>query len=306
MKKLDPTTLEEIAKVVCGAGDFVHVTTIDPELFDVVDSPYIREFVTPFPLREQPALEAFLQRAGVEVESLQDVHDRKEFVLDLLTSINDTSALERLLLKLGSPKEHRDDLDAFPERLDHLNGTLRLEGLRIEIEGVEPRLVPCEATMIQPAKEMEISATPAFGRLVEDEEMVSVLAFRWEEAQRCSQAKAYLATVVMMGGILEGVLLSKMQKHPEIVNRAKRAPRDRKTKQVKRFAEWGLATMIEVAHELRWIKEDVKGFSDTLRDFRNLVHPSAEFAGMARPDEGTCEICWKVVGVAIRQLLKEP
>lgn len=306
MKKLDPTTLEEIAKAVCGAGDFVHVTTIDPELFDVVDSPYIREFDTPFPLRKQPDLEAFLQRAGVEFESLQEIHDRKKFVLDLLTSINDTSALERLLLKLGSPKEHRDDLDAFPERLDHLNGTLRLEGLRIEIEGVEPRLVPCEATMIQPAKEMEISATPAFGRLVENEAMASVLAFRWEEARRCSQAEAYLASVVMMGGILEGVLLSKMQAHPEVVNKAKSAPLDKRTDKVKRFGEWGLDAMIAAAHESRWIKEDVKEFSRALRHFRNLVHPSAELKGMERPDEGTCEICWKVVGVAIRQLLKEP
>lgn len=306
MKELDPTTLAEITKAICGAGDLVHPTALGPRTLDTYHSDMTPEFHTPFPLREQPELGAFLQRSGVEFEVPEEIHVRKDFVLGLLTSINGTSKLERLLIRLASPMENRVESRTFDDRLTYLNDILYPEGLSVEIQGVEPKLMPLSVTMNRPAKEAVFDPPPDFGRLVRIEEMASVLKFRWEEAQRCVQAEAYLAAVVMMGSILEGVLLAKMQAHPEIANRAKGTPRDKKTNQVEHFVKWRLAEMIQVAREQRWIREDVKVLSDGLREFRNLVHPSAEFAGTERPDRRTCGICWQVMDAAVQQVLNEP
>lgn len=305
MKELHIKTLERIAEAVCGAGDFVLTRELDPENYHVYDSDWVRAFNTDFPLREQPELVAFLRRSGMEFEAPEEIHDRNEFVLHLLTSFNGTSELECLITGLADPRENDDDQEIFEKCFTRLNDILRLEGLRVEIRGVEPRLVECEATMGRPAKEAIIDATPDFGRLVQNDEMVSVLKFRWEEAQRCVQAGAYLAAIVMMGSLLEGVLLAKIQAHPGDANTAKSAPRDHQKNRARPFRDWGLAAMIEVAHELGWLKKGAKALGHALRDYRNLVHPSAEFERMERPDEGTCEACQKAVDVAVRQLLNE-
>lgn len=306
MKKLHPKTIEKIAEAVCGVGDDVHFTEVHPELAGIVE--YLPAFKTDFPLRKQPELVAFLRRSGMEFEAPEEIHDRKEFVLDLLTWFNGTSELECLITGLADPRENDDDEATFQKCFTRLNDILDREGLGVEIQGrgVEPKLVPLEETMNQPAKGTVFDVPPDFGRLVRDEEMASVLKFRWEEAQRCVQAEAYLAAVVMMGSLLEGVLLAKMRAHPEIANKANGAPSDRRTKQVKPFVKWRLAEMIQVAREQRWLREDVRAFSDALREYRNLVHPSAEFAGTERPDRRTCGICWQVVEAAVQQLLRDP
>ena len=302
MKKLHRKTIEKIAEAVCGAGDLVDTKTFDPENYDAYPSDSIRPFVTPFPLREQPELAAFLRDSGMEFETPEEIHDRKEFVLDLLTSFNGASELECLITGLADPREHDDDQKC----VSHLNEILHLDGLSVEIQGrgAAPKLVPVEATKSRPAK--ETVAPRDFGRLVQDEEMASVLALRWEEAQLCVQAKAYLAAVVMMGSLLEGVLLAKMQAHPGDANTAKSAPRDWRSDRAKPFAKWRLAEMIQVAHERGWLSQNVMAFSVALREFRNLVHPSVEFAGVERPDRGTCNLCQEVVDLALGQLLKEP
>lgn len=302
MKKLHRKTIEKIAEAVCGAGDLVDTKTFDPENFNAYDSDTTRPFTTPFPLREQPDLEAFLRDSGVEFDApKEEIHDRKEFVLGLLTPINGTSELERVITGLADPRENDDDQEVFQECLTRLNDILRLEGLQVEMRGVDPRLVECEATMNRPAKEAIIDATPDFGRLVQNDEMASVLKFRWEEAQRCVQAKAYLAAIVIMGSLLEGVLLAKIQAHPGDANTAKSAPRDHQKNRARRFRDWGLSAMIDVAHEKGWIRGDVKEFSHAIRNYRNLVHP-AESAKLEKPDRGTCEMSRTAVKLAIRNL----
>lgn len=301
MKELDPTTLAEITKAICGTGDLVHPTTLNPKTLGAYLSDMTPEFHTPFPLREQPELGAFLRRSGVEFEVPEEIPDRKDFVLSLLTSINGTSELERLLIRLASPMENRVDSRAFDDRLTYLNDILYPEGLSVEIQGVEPKLMPLAVTTNRPEKETVFDAPPDFGRLVQDEEMASMLEFRWEEAQRCVQAGAYLAAVVMMGSLLEGALLAKL-KHPEEANSANSTPFDAKREQTKRFRDWGLSAMIDVAHEKGWIRGDVKAFSHAIRNYRNLVHPAAESAKSERPNRGTCDLSRQAVELAIRDL----
>ena len=72
-------------------------------------------------------------------------------------------------------------------------------------------------------------APPQFSSLVTDPKMQGILANRWQECVRCLDASAPLAATVMMGGILEGLLLARINalsdKRP--VFTASTAPKDK-------------------------------------------------------------------------------
>lgn len=104
-----------------------------------------------------------------------------------------------------------------------------------------------------------------------------------------------------MGSILERVLLGVFQKNMKEGNQAKNAPKDKNDK-IKNFAEWKLAEMIDVAHQLDWIGIDVKKYSHSLRDFRNLIHPYEQMMYRFNPDEDTTNISWLVVQAVINDL----
>jgi hypothetical protein len=107
----------------------------------------------------------------------------------------------------------------------------------------------------------------------------------------------------MMGSILEGVLLHKVEANFKLANQANAAPRDPKTGKPRSIADWGLSALIDVAHEVGWLQGDVKRFSHSLREYRNLVHPYMQRALRETPDADTCSICWQVVRAAVSDLL---
>ena len=217
--------------------------------------------------------------------------------------MNGTDALKMILLRLASPKEYPGDPEVAVEVARHLNRILLVEGLEVDLVGVEPQLLERKATAsVSKPQETSTEVAPDFVRLVGEGRLAEVLSLRWQEAQKCVAAEAYLAAVVMMGSILEGVLLHKIEANPSLGNRAKASPKDR-TGKPRPFHEWGLSALIDVAHELRWLQGDVSRFSHALRESRNLVHPYMERLAQDRPDQDTCSICWQVVRAAVSDLL---
>lgn len=95
-----------------------------------------------------------------------------------------------------------------------------------------------------------------------------------------------------------------MQKKPKEANTSASAPIHKDTGKVKKFHEWTLNDMIKVAHEENWIDLDVKRFSHSLREFRNLVHPYEQMVSQVFPDGDTCSICWLVVQAAVNDLAR--
>lgn len=131
--------------------------------------------------------------------------------------------------------------------------------------------------------------------------LISILEKRLEEARRCHHANSSLAVIFLAGSVLEGILLGIALKYPSKFNQAKNAPRD-KSEKVKRFHEWSLAQLIDVAYELEFLKLDVKKFSHELRDFRNYIHPYQQMTSKFQPDKHTAEICLQVLNAAIAGL----
>ena len=260
-------------------------------------------YSSPSPYRTMGEINDFFRRAGVRPQGQSST--RKWFVLESLQSMNGTDNLDAVLLRLASPKEYRGDSNLTREVTGHLNRALQVEGLEIFLVGVDPSLRERKASA-SPTKPQtrSLEIPPNFPSLVSDSTFGEILTQRWYEAQQCVNAEAYLAAVVMMGSILEGALLHKVEFNPAAANQAKRSPKDRKTGKPLPFHDWGLSALIEVAHELGWLQGDVSRFSHALRESRNLVHPYMERALGDRPDRDTCSICWQVVRAAVSDLLE--
>jgi hypothetical protein len=138
-------------------------------------------------------------------------------------------------------------------------------------------------------------APPDFSPLVSDPEMVSILRRRWNETILCMNAGAHLAALVMMGGLLEGLLLARVNQLSNLapVFTAKASPKD-KTGKTLPLKDWTLRDFIEVAHELRWIAQSAKDVGVVLRDYRNYVHPAKELAHGVTIGPGDTSMLWSV------------
>ncbi len=145
---------------------------------------------------------------------------------------------------------------------------------------------------------------PAFSALTSDSEMQGILVRRWTEVQTCILAGANLSATVMMGGLLESLLLARIN---IVVNKApiftaKNAPKDRAGKNVA-LADWKLVAMVEVAHELRWITKSAKDIGNVLRDFRNYIHPHKEYTDRVEIVADDVRLFWEVCKTVTRQIL---
>jgi hypothetical protein len=278
---MDAQTLEALAEMICGDGP---------------DCPVYRT---------GSELTRFFQRVGFS-NFCHDGSTRKWWTLDVLNQLTDRN-LKDVILRLADPREYRSNQQQVNQAVKQLNEILMIEGLRVELESVKPRLNSIAPEFAEHVDEVDLRPLPPpdFLNLRLEPGLGEILAGRWDEAQKCLKAEAYLAATIVMGSILEGMLLAILQKFPQDANKCKVAPHDPRTGKVKYFAEWSLSDMINVAHELGWLDLDIKKFSHALREFRNLIHPYQQIIVGSVPDKDTCEISWLVVQAAANDLAKK-
>jgi hypothetical protein len=145
---------------------------------------------------------------------------------------------------------------------------------------------------------------PDFSGLVADLAMQTVLSRRWSECTVCLGAGAPLAATVMMGGLLEGLLLAKVNSlsNKSSVFLARGAPKDRNGRSLP-LGDWTLKHYLDVAHELGWISRSARDVGAVLRDYRNYVHPQKELShGIALSGQDAI-VWWEVSKSVARELL---
>lgn len=131
--------------------------------------------------------------------------------------------------------------------------------------------------------------------------IINVLNQRLDETRKCLQSKSPLAVIFLCGSTLEGLLLGIALQKPQGFNESRVSPKDKNGK-VLPFHEWSLSSLIDAAHSLSLLDEDVKKFSHALRDFRNYIHPYEQTSSGSNPSEHTAKICWQVLQAGISQL----
>lgn len=146
---------------------------------------------------------------------------------------------------------------------------------------------------------------PAFAALAPDARMQAILVGRWQEIEKCMAAGAALAATVMMGGLLESLLLSRINKtaNKKPIFTAKTTPKSRTTGAALPLNEWTLASYIEVCHELKWITKSARDVGSVLREFRNYIHPHKEFTDAVTISLADAEMFWAVTQSITQQVL---
>jgi hypothetical protein len=145
---------------------------------------------------------------------------------------------------------------------------------------------------------------PDFSPLISDSKMQEILIRRWIETQRCIRADAPLSAVVMMGGLLEAIILSRLNTMPDKAPafKAKTAPKDAASKTLP-LREWGLRNYLDVAHELGWIGQSAKDVGVVLRDYRNYIHPAKEYSHGTTVTQADSLVMWMVFVSITDQLI---
>lgn len=147
---------------------------------------------------------------------------------------------------------------------------------------------------------------PSFTSIAADTEMQKILVNRWNECVGCVVHNLPLAATVMMGGLLEALLVARINKlsDREPVFKAKAAPKEKATGNVLKLRDWTLSNYIDVAHELGWISDTYKDVGQILRDYRNYIHPYKEYQHKKRITPDDSKMLWEIAKTILRQILK--
>lgn len=116
------------------------------------------------------------------------------------------------------------------------------------------------------------------------------LVYRWNEAEKCRDAEAWLSATTMYGSILETVLISVLQKREEDAYVSSHSPKRRTP-----IERWRLDDMLKVANCIGIIDNTLAGYGNVLRDARNLIHPSKQIKEASYPDKESAKIAAEVV-----------
>jgi hypothetical protein len=145
---------------------------------------------------------------------------------------------------------------------------------------------------------------PSFAPLIPDPQMQGILAERWCECVKCISAGAPLSATVMMGGLLEALLLGRVNRETTKAPtfQAKSAPKD-KNGQPKPLTDWTLKNYIDVAHELGWISVSAKDIGEVLRDYRNYIHPFKQLSHSINLTNDDALLLWEVSKAVTRQVI---
>ena len=149
-------------------------------------------------------------------------------------------------------------------------------------------------------------AAPSFATIAGDPKMQKILQNRWNECVSCVGYSLPLAATVMIGGLLEAVLLARINILPDKkpVFTANAAPKDKKSGATLPLKEWGLSNYIDVAHELKWISDTYKDVGAILRDYRNYIHPHKEHQHGNTLTADDAKVLWQVGKTILLQVLK--
>jgi hypothetical protein len=174
-------------------------------------------------------------------------------------------------------------------------------GFRLPLIGESrPAVEEPRAAIMGPA-----DAPPDFAPLTLDPIMNEILQRRWVECVLCVRAQAHLAATVMMGGLLEALLLARAIRMTDKAPlfQSPSTPHDKETGKALELSKWTLASLIDVALDLKWLTPSAKDVAVVLRDYRNYVHPSKQSAHAVHLEVKDSQMFWDVTKHLARQLL---
>lgn len=260
--------------------------------FDAIDAAIqeVKKLRTALKRKKAPQVRSLEERSLIKATALAWFNNHKSAVAPLLDSavLNDVDQLYKKILLAT---------DRAVARGTYGN---RFQGILQKLSDIRGHIVDVpEQQTTHTADE-----PPDFSSLASDTRMQSILANRWEECRLCISVNASLSATVMMGGLLEALLLARINKEPDKskIFRTKTAPTD-KTGKTLELKDWTLRNYIDVAHELGWISQSAKEVGEVLRDYRNYVHPYKQLSHNIVLSKDDATLFWEIAKSISRQVL---
>lgn len=261
--------------------------------------------------RSGPQLVSFFNNLGFNDQYGQGFPSRWIYTDEKLNLINGKPEIDKCIKNLFSPVNFIGRFNELDKFISELNQYLVFDKWNVVRNEADITFKRCEKVSFEnnPIKE-EIKEDDFLKKDFEevsidslnlDGVITDILNSRLKEIQKCLKIESPLSTIFLCGSTLEGVLLGIALQNIEMFNRANSAPKDKEGK-TKQFWEWSLNNLIDVSFEVGFLKEDVKKFSHTLRDFRNYIHPYQQLSSNFNPDKHTAKISWQVLKAALYQL----
>ena len=124
----------------------------------------------------------------------------------------------------------------------------------------------------------------------------------FEEAQKALRSGCWKATIILAGSCLEGILTDLLLQRSEKAKASRKAPKDEQTGIVKEITEWGLSRLILVSTDLSLIDQGVDKRSHSIREYRDLVHPSVEIRSRLKVSEQEAKISMLILDMVHNHL----
>lgn len=258
--------------------------------------------------RKGSALVSFFNDLGFKDTYGQGFPPRWVYSDEKLSKINGTPELDKCIRKLFAPVNFIGRFVELDKFIADFNQYLAFDGWQVIRK--ETEITFAKAGKIKFEEKVDVKEDDflqkefseiSLDKLGLDSIITETLNIRFDEIKKCLNAKAPMSVIFLSGSSLEGILLGIASKYPIEFNQSRTSPKDQNGK-VKPHHDWTLSNLIDTAHDIGILKEDVKKFSHSLRDFRNYIHPYEQISSRFNPDEHTARICWQVLKAAIYQL----
>lgn len=262
--------------------------------------------------RSGPELVKFFNSLGFNDTYYRGFPSRWQYTDEKLNQINGTPEIEKCIKMLFAPQKFIGDFKRLDQLINEFNQYLAFDGWKIIRDGKEIKFTEADQIDFSYPSELDnekLFLEKEFGelhleKLGLDNDITNILLLRIEEIKNCMTAHAPLAAIILLGSVLEGILLGIANQMPKEFNQSNSAPKNATNNAVKRFQEWSLANFIDVAYDLELINKDIKLYSQSLRDFRNYIHPYVQLTSKFIPNDETAKISFQVLKAAIFQLSK--
>jgi len=264
--------------------------------------------------RSGPELVKFFNSLGFNDTYYRGFPSRWQYTDEKLNQINGTPEIEKCIKMLFAPQKFIGDFKRLDQLINEFNQYLAFDGWKIIRDGKEIKFTEADQIDFSYPSELDkdnekLFLEKEFGeihleKLGLDDDITNILLLRIEEIKNCMTAHAPLAAIILLGSVLEGILLGIANQMPKEFNQSNSAPKNATNNAVKRFQEWSLANFIDVAYDLELINKDIKLYSQSLRDFRNYIHPYVQLTSKFIPNDETAKISFQVLKAAIFQLSK--
>jgi hypothetical protein len=119
------------------------------------------------------------------------------------------------------------------------------------------------------------------------------------ELQNAAASRCWKSVILLSGGIIEAVLTDLLERNETRAKATKKAPKEELD-----IRSWGFVYLIRVAEELDLINPGVEKLSHSVRQYRDLVHPSVELRDRLTVAAEEAKIAMEVLLMLHRDLSK--